>query len=66
MLDCQAITLTRTEYRLLVLLVEHAGKIEPRATVLTQLWGHVPEKRTRTVDSHIMWLRRKLGIYADH
>jgi DNA-binding response OmpR family regulator len=60
-LDGQTLTLTRQEYSLLALLVQHAGEIVPRATLLTQIFGYVSQARTRTVDAHIGRLRKKLG-----
>jgi len=59
------VRLTRMQHRVLALLVEHAGEVVPRATFLTQIWGHRPETRTRTVDMHIGGLRRRLGTYAN-
>ena len=64
-LDRQMLPLTRKEYSLLALMVQHAGKIVPRATFMMQVWGYVPETRTRTVDMHIDQLRKKLEPYAD-
>lgn len=64
-LDRQMLALTRKEYCLLALMVQHAGKVVPRATFLMQVWGYVPETRTRSVDMHIDQLRKKLGPYAD-
>lgn len=60
-LDSQALILTRKEYGLLALLVEHAGSVIPRPILLTQIWGYVPKTRTRTLDVHIGRLRKKLG-----
>jgi two-component system, OmpR family, KDP operon response regulator KdpE len=60
-LDSQPLSLTRKEYRLLALLVAHAGEVVPREILLTQLWGYVPKTRTRTLDVHIGRLRKKLG-----
>ena len=64
-LDGQAITLTRKEYRLLALLVQHAGEVVPRAVILTRVWGYASEMRTRTVDVHIRRLRKRLGQYIE-
>jgi len=64
MLDSQTVALTPMEYRLLALLVQHYGEVVPRA-ILMQLWGYVPEMRTRTLDVHVRRLRKKQGIYAD-
>jgi DNA-binding response OmpR family regulator len=56
-LDSQILTLTRMEYRVLALLVEHAGEIVPRPILL---------KLTGTVDLQLWRLRRKLARYRDH
>ena len=54
-LDPQTLTLTRMEYRLLALLVEHAAEVVPRPILLML---------TPTVDAHLWRLRKKLGTYA--
>jgi two-component system KDP operon response regulator KdpE len=66
MLDGEAIFLTRTEYRLLALLLERAGEIVPRAIIVTQMWGARPETHTRSLALHMGALRKKLGVYADN
>jgi DNA-binding response OmpR family regulator len=65
MLDRQRLSLSPMEYRLLALLVQHAGEVVPRAIIMTQVWGYAPDRRTRTVDVHIQRLRQKLGACAD-
>jgi DNA-binding response OmpR family regulator len=64
-LDSERVILTRKEYDLLALLVQHAGEIIPREALLMQVWGYSPEIRTRTLDVHVRRLRKKLGGYAD-
>ena len=64
-LDAERMTLTRKEYDLLALLVQHAGEIIPREALLMQVWGYGAEIRTRTLDVHVRRLRKKLGGYAD-
>jgi DNA-binding response OmpR family regulator len=64
-LDNQRMTLTRKEYDLLALLVQHAGEIIPREALLMRVWGYGGEIRTRTLDVHVRRLRKKLGGYAD-
>jgi len=64
-LDNQRMTLTRKEYDLLSLMVQHAGQIVPRDVLLLQVWGYGVEIRTRTLDVHVRRLRKKLGAYAD-
>ena len=64
-LDTERMILTRKEYDLLALLVQHAGEIIPREALLMQVWGYGAEIRTRTLDVHVRRLRKKLGGYAD-
>ena len=47
-LDSQRMVLTRKEYDLLALLVQHAGEIIPREALLMRVWGYGSEIRTRT------------------
>jgi DNA-binding response OmpR family regulator len=63
-LDSQRVRLTRKEYELLALLVQHAGEIIPREALLMRVWGYGADIRTRTLDVHVRRLRKKLGIYA--
>jgi two-component system, OmpR family, alkaline phosphatase synthesis response regulator PhoP len=64
-LDSVRLNLTRKEYELLALLVQHASEIIPREALLMRVWGYGAEIRTRTLDVHIRRLRKKLGGYAD-
>jgi len=64
-LDGSRLILTRKEYDLLALLVQHAGEIIPREALLMRVWSYGSEIRTRTLDVHIRRLRKKLGAYAD-
>jgi DNA-binding response OmpR family regulator len=53
--------LTPTEYDLLVYLAERHRSVLPRERLLAEIWGWAEGFGTRTVDSHIKALRRKLG-----
>jgi two-component system, OmpR family, alkaline phosphatase synthesis response regulator PhoP len=64
-LDGQRMILTRKEYDLLALLIQHAGEIIPRDALLFRVWGYGADTRTRTLDVHVRRLRKKLGGYAD-
>jgi DNA-binding response OmpR family regulator len=66
MLDNQTLTLTPKEYYLLALLVQHAGAVVPRATILRRMWGDPTETRTRRLDIHIGGLRKKLAPIRRH
>lgn len=59
-LDSKRLTLTRKECDLLYLLIQNAGAIVPRETLLQEIWGYSKEIRTRTLDTHICRLRRQL------
>ena len=60
-LDGEEVSLTRKEFDLLVLLASHPGRAFSRDFLLERLWGDDYEGFDRTVDSHIVRLRRKLG-----
>ncbi len=64
-LDSNRLTLTRKEYELLALLVQHAGEIVPRDALLLRVWGYGAGIRTRTLDVHVRRVRKKLGAYAE-
>ena len=56
-----AVTLTRTEFELLLFLARHAGRVFTRDELLDQVWGYNHYPTTRTVDTHILQLRQKLA-----
>ncbi|RMG43420.1 MAG: DNA-binding response regulator [Acidobacteria bacterium] len=58
------VPLTATEFKLLLFLARRAGRVQPREELLTQVWGYTPGVDSRTVDTHIRRLRRKLGAAA--
>lgn len=55
------VELTRTEFDLLVCLVDHAGEALTREAILDQVWGKGIVVEQRTVDNFISSLKRKLG-----
>jgi two-component system alkaline phosphatase synthesis response regulator PhoP len=54
------VRLTRKEFDLLVYLVEHRGDIVTRERLLDEVWGYERFPTTRTVDTHVLRLRKKL------
>ncbi len=60
-LDGAPLELTPKEYDLLVLLASHPGRAFSRDYLLQQLWGYDYDGFDRTVDTHIVRLRKKLG-----
>jgi DNA-binding response OmpR family regulator len=61
LLDTKPLGLTRKEYDLLALLIQHAGELVARETLLLRVWGYSNQIRTRTLDVHIRRLRKKIG-----
>lgn len=57
----EVVSLTATEYQLLVFLSERVGKLQSREALLQKVWGYEGQVNTRTVDTHIKRLRQKLG-----
>ena len=53
--------LTPTEFQLLVHLAGRPRAVLPRERLLAEVWGWNEGAGTRTVDSHVKALRRKLG-----
>ena len=54
--------LTHTEYDLLVMLMQNAGLVVSRDSLLEKIWGiKAVDVDTRTVDNHIARLRKKLA-----
>ncbi|HVY46190.1 MAG TPA: winged helix-turn-helix domain-containing protein [Minicystis sp.] len=61
----QEIALRPLEFKLLMLLLEHPGRLFTRAELLEEVWGITAELTTRTVDTHVRRLRERLGGYGD-
>jgi two-component system phosphate regulon response regulator PhoB len=61
----EEVALTATEFRLLRLLMERAGRVMTREMLLTEAWGYSEDVDSRTVDTHVRRLRRKLGAEAE-
>jgi DNA-binding response OmpR family regulator len=56
----QEITLTRTEFDLLLFLASNLGRVFTRDELLDHVWGYNHFPTTRTVDTHVLQLRQKL------
>jgi len=61
----EEIRLTRKEFDLLVFLVAHRGEVLTRERLLDEVWGYERFPTTRTVDTHILRLRKKFETDAD-
>lgn len=58
--DGQEVQVTPMEFDLLVALLRRQGAVASRLELLKEVWGHSSAVLTRTVDTHIGELRRKL------
>ncbi len=59
------VELTSTEFKLLLYLAEHPGRVMQREQLLQDVWGYNFVGDTRTVDTHVTRLRNKLGDAGD-
>src|SRR5258708_513568 len=60
-LDGEPVTLTATEFDLLVYLLLTPGVVRTRDELLAEIWGYRDGSGSRTVDSHVRAVRRKVG-----
>ncbi|MFK7911570.1 MAG: response regulator transcription factor [Akkermansiaceae bacterium] len=64
-LDGQQEDLTSTEFKLLLYLCERKNAAQDRHTLLMEVMGYSGEVHSRTLDTHMKRLRKKLGVHAD-
>lgn len=53
--------LANKEYELLKVLIDRAGQVVSRDTILREVWGDAELRGSKTLDMHMSWLRRKIG-----
>ncbi len=64
LVDEARIELTATEFKLLVLLAQRAGRVQSRERLLKEVWDYDSLIDTRTVDTHVRRIRDKMGSAA--
>ena len=64
-LDGEALSLTRKEFDILVLLLSHPGHYFTREDIIDKVWSDDTYIGTRSVDVHITRLRKKLGALGN-
>ena len=62
--DNKHIDLTATEFKLLTTLLERRGRVQTREQLLKDVWEYDSGIDSRTVDTHMRRLRKKLGRAA--
>lgn len=60
-LDNREISFTRKEFDLLVFLAQSKNQVYTRDELLNRIWGFENFPTTRTVDTHVLQIRNKLG-----
>src|SRR5690348_8096280 len=63
--DGEGVDLTPKEFDLLALLVRNPGRAFARDYLLEKVWGYDYPGFDRTVDTHVLRLRKKLGDFGD-
>jgi DNA-binding response OmpR family regulator len=61
----EPVSLRPKEYELLVALMRRSGALATRRELLAEVWGYSDDVSSRTVDTHVAVLRRKLGHGAE-
>jgi two-component system alkaline phosphatase synthesis response regulator PhoP len=56
----EPVDISGREFQLLRFFIEHRGVPLSRETILNTVWGYDAMPTTRTIDTHITWLRHKL------
>lgn len=65
--DAQVVDLTRKEMDIMVYLHRHQDRIVSKKELLTEVWHYADANiETRTVDIHLLKLRKKLAMLANH
>lgn len=62
-IDNELVTLTRTEYDILLFFLTHRNRIYSREELIKNVWGDDVVVTCRTIDTNITRLRKKLGDY---
>lgn len=58
----KAVELAKMEFDLLLYLAQHAGRTIARAELLDRVWGYDRFPTTRTIDYHVLALRKKIEV----
>lgn len=61
----KSVQLTAVEFKLLSYLIQTRGRVQSRDQLLDKVWEYSSAMTTRTVDAHVVRLRKKLGRPGD-
>jgi DNA-binding response OmpR family regulator len=65
-LDKKAISLTHTEFKIFIYLMQNQGIVITREQLITKIWGYEFAGDNRTINSHIRNSSHKLGKKENH
>ena len=65
-IDGEPAALTKTEFELLRLFMQHRGKVFTRQQVIEKVWPQEVIVTDRTVDVNITRMRKKIGKYSSN
>lgn len=63
-IDGEETSLTKKEFEILSLLLQHPGRVFSREDILTRVWNDEVYVLDRTIDVNITRLRKKIGVYG--
>src|SRR5439155_15249265 len=58
--DGEPVSLAGKELQLLQYLIENRERVVPREEILERVWEYASDSSSRTIDTHLAWLRQKL------
>ncbi|MFO8024689.1 response regulator transcription factor [Thiohalophilus sp.] len=61
----EPVKLTEKEFKLVILLFHNVGRMLSRDHILSSVWGYDASLNTRTVDTHISRIRKKLELFPE-
>lgn len=65
-MDGVEVILTKKEFEVTELLLKNVGKLISRQELMKTVWGYNSEINTRTVDTHVSRVRKKLQFAPEH
>jgi two-component system alkaline phosphatase synthesis response regulator PhoP len=64
-IDNRSVELARKEFEILFLLASNPGKVYNREKILNEIWGNQVFVVERTIDVHLVNIRKKLGEFSE-
>lgn len=65
-MDGEEVILTKKEFEVTELLLKNVGKLISRQNLMKTVWGYNSEINTRTVDTHVSRVRKKLQFAPEY